>query len=65
MRVLELGCGTGSMWIGRSELIGLCSKLVLSDFSEGMLETAKQNVGTYENLTYKTIDIQEDRKSVV
>ena len=58
MRVLELGCGTGSMWKGRSELIGLCSKLVLSDFSEGMLETAKQNVGTYENLEYRVIDIQ-------
>ena len=58
MSVLELGCGTGSMWIGRSGLIGLCSKLVLSDFSEGMSETAKQNVGTYENLEYRVIDIQ-------
>ena len=23
MKVLELGCGTGSMWAGRGELIGL------------------------------------------
>lgn len=59
MKVLELGCGTGSMWAGRGELIGLCSKLVLSDFSEGMLETTKQNVGAYENLEYRVIDIQD------
>ena len=59
MKVLELGCGTGSMWAGRGELIGLCAKLVLSDFSEGMLETAKQNVGAYENLEYRVIDIQD------
>ena len=59
MRCLELGCGTGSMWSGHGELIGLCSKLVLSDFSEGMLETAKQNVGIYANLEYRVIDIQD------
>ena len=38
MSVLELGCGTGDMWTGKQETIRRCSRLVLSDFSEGMLE---------------------------
>ena len=57
MKVLELGCGTGSMWKGHEQLIGECGRLVLSDFSEGMLETARGNVGEYGNVEYRVIDI--------
>ena len=59
MKVLELGCGTGDMWKNRKDLIKLCSKLTLSDFSEGMLSTTKNNIGEYNNIDYKVIDIQE------
>ncbi len=59
MRVLELGCGTGDMWMGRDELVSKCSRLVLSDFSEGMLETTKKNLADYENIEYEVIDIQD------
>lgn len=59
MKVLELGCGTGDMWKNREGLINLCSQLTLSDFSEGMLATAKSNIGEYDNVDYKVIDIQE------
>lgn len=58
-KVLEIGCGTGDMWKNRESLIGDCSKLVLSDFSEGMLAAAENNIGNYDNLEYKIIDIQE------
>lgn len=58
-KVLEIGCGTGDMWTNRGSLIGDCSKLILSDFSEGMLAAAKNNVGNYDNIEYKIIDIQE------
>lgn len=58
MRVLELGCGTGSMWVGKSAQIENCSKLVLSDFSEGMIETARQNLTAYNKIEYSVIDIQ-------
>lgn len=58
-KVLEIGCGTGDMWKNRESLIGDCSKLVLSDFSEGMLAAAENNVGHYDNMEYKIIDIQE------
>jgi ubiquinone/menaquinone biosynthesis C-methylase UbiE len=50
MKVLEIGTGTGSMWVGHDDLITKCDKIVLSDFSEGMLETAKKNVGERENV---------------
>lgn len=57
-RVLELGCGTGSMWKGHDELIKKCGELVLSDFSDAMVETTRQTVGAQPNVTYRSIDIQ-------
>ena len=58
-KVLEIGCGTADMWKNRESLIGDCSKLILSDFSEGMLAAAKNNIGNYDNVEYRIIDIQE------
>ena len=58
MKVLELGCGTGDMWKGHEDLMGACSSLTLSDFSEGMLESAKTNLGEKPGLEYRVIDIQ-------
>lgn len=57
--VLELGCGTGEMWSGRENVINMCSRLILSDFSEGMLQTAKRNLKGYDNIEYQAIDIQD------
>ena len=59
MNVLEIGCGTGDMWKNRETLIGKCSKLILSDFSEGMVATTKTNIGNYDNVEYRIMDIQE------
>lgn len=59
MKVLEAGCGTGAMWKAKESLIRACSKLVLSDFSEAMVEAAKGNIGNYANIEYKVLDIQE------
>lgn len=59
MRVLELGCGTGDMWCGHDHIIQKCERLVLSDFSEGMLETAKATVSGYSNVQHMVIDIQD------
>ena len=59
MSVLELGCGTGDMWKKREKLISTCNKLILSDFSEGMVATAKDNIGNYDNVEYRVIDIQD------
>lgn len=57
-KVLELGCGTGSMWTNNLQLLTEDVQLVLTDFSEGMLQTAKQNVIS-ENVRFQQVDIQE------
>ena len=59
MRILELGCGTGSMWIEHKDVVGKCSHAVFSDLSEGMLAEAKGNIGEPANVEYRVIDIQQ------
>ena len=59
MSVLELGCGTGEMWAGRDEIISRCGRLVLSDFSEGMLDRAKETLRGRAGIEYRVIDIQD------
>lgn len=57
-RILELGCGTGSMWLGKLNLLEPDKHLILSDFSAGMLESARNNLGIHPQVVYQTIDIQ-------
>ena len=59
MKVLELGCGTGSLWMGHDDIIGKLGKLVLTDLSGGMLETARKNIGDRCNTEYQVADIQD------
>ncbi len=58
-RVLELGCGTASMWKGHEDMIGKCSSLILSDFSETMVDTARGNLGEHDKVVYSVMDIQD------
>ena len=58
MSVLELGCGTGSMWVGKGNLVKKCGKLILSDFSEGMLKQTRETLKDLNGIEYQTIDIQ-------
>lgn len=55
-RVLELGCGTGSMWRGVT-LPDDC-RVTLTDFSAGMLETAKANTA-HLAADYAVVDAQD------
>ena len=57
MKILELGCGTGSMWTKHLHLLR-SSSLVLTDFSEGMLETARKNVVS-DQVSFARVDIQD------
>lgn len=57
-RILELGCGTGNVWKDRLSLLEPNCSLILSDFSSGMLETAKETVGMDPRVDYQVIDIQ-------
>lgn len=58
MKVLELGCGTGSLWSGHMDELEKCSRVILTDFSEGMLESARKNLGDLGNFEYQVVDIQ-------
>ncbi len=59
MSVLELGCGTGDMWLGQKDLIRRCARFVLSDFSAGMIGKAKETLRGYDEIDYRVIDIQD------
>ena len=43
--VLELGCGPGSLWKRNLDRIPAASKIVMSDFSAGMLRDSQSNLG--------------------
>ena len=57
-RLLELGCGTASMWSGKLDMLPKGSQLILTDFSEGMLETAMHHTAGFDNVQYCIVDIQ-------
>ena len=59
MKVLELGCGTGSIWTEPSRWLPDDAALLLTDFSEGMLETARGNVPAQPNISFAQVDIQD------
>jgi len=58
MKVLELGCGTGSMWAEPSRWLPSDASLLLTDLSEGMLETTRGNVPAQPNISFAQVDIQ-------
>ena len=58
-RILELGCGTGDMWKGKPALLDGGTQLILTDFSSGMLETAKKNIEYSDYVDFKVVDIQD------
>lgn len=58
MSILELGCGNGSHWENRIEKLPKGCKLILSDFSDGMLSLVRKKYSAYENVFFRKIDIQ-------
>lgn len=56
-RILELGCGNGSMWMDHTLPDG--AELILTDFSAGMLDSARENVGERANISFRQADIQQ------
>lgn len=46
------------IWAKHPDAIRLCSALVLTDLSEGMLEAARDCVGEYDNVSYEQADTQ-------
>lgn len=56
--ILELGCGTGSMWQSKLHLIVNDTKLTLTDFSENMVSVAQNTLGAHENVSYGVANIE-------
>ena len=57
--ILELGCGTASMWAEQDDLIARCGVLTLTDLSEMMLQEARESIGERKNVEYALADIQD------
>ena len=55
--LLEVGCGPGSLWRSNWARIPESWQITLTDFSPGMLEEARQNLGD-ERFAYQVADIQ-------
>ena len=56
-RVLEVGCGTGSLWENSPELIDTFSELVLTDISTGMIDIVKENYAGRKNIQIQAMDV--------
>lgn len=58
-KILELGCGNGLFWENSRDRINNNWNITLSDFSDGMLKSAKQKLDKVGlNFKYEKIDIQ-------
>lgn len=57
-KILELGCGNGSMWKDKYNELPEGVELTLTDFSNGMLEDTKKNLGHKKNIRFMQVDIQ-------
>jgi ubiquinone/menaquinone biosynthesis C-methylase UbiE len=59
-RILELGCGTGDFWYKNRQSIKNDWNITLSDFSMGMINSAKKRSEDISfSFTYKEIDAQD------
>ena len=58
LNVLELGCGTGELWKSNLNSINKMKQLIITDFSNDMVETTKLVIGNRDNVNYERMDIQ-------
>ena len=56
--LLEVGCGNGSLWKGRLDRLPKGCRLTLTDLSQGMLDAAREALGTPDFVTFAQADIQ-------
>jgi ubiquinone/menaquinone biosynthesis C-methylase UbiE len=56
-RVLEVGCGTGSLWEHYPQLIETFSELVLTDLSKGMIELVAERYEGRKNIQIQVMDV--------
>jgi len=58
-RVIEFGCGNGTIWTNNKNKLPKDIKVIMTDLSEGMLQTTKDNLlGVEQVIDYSVMDIQ-------
>ncbi len=45
MKILELGCGSGSLWLENRSRIPASAHIILSDISDGMMRDTRRSIG--------------------
>src|SRR5215469_3584276 len=59
LNILELGCGTGLFWLANRKNIVKSWSIILSDYSDGMLETTRNNLSQLNyNFKYEIINVE-------
>ena len=58
--ILELGCGPGTLWVENKKYIPAGWEILITDFSEGMLEAARVNLSdALYNTRFRVVDAQD------
>ncbi|MCI5731808.1 MAG: MerR family transcriptional regulator, partial [Eubacterium sp.] len=55
MKVLEIGCGDGTLWSANQKRLPESISVTLSDISEGMLRDARRNLSTIDNKEFSYV----------
>ncbi len=56
--ILELGCGAGGLWKRNLDRIPEKCSILLTDFSEGMIRDARQNLASDRDFEFRIVDAQ-------
>lgn len=60
IRILEVGCGNGELWVKNSDRLPKDCKVYLTDISEGMLRDAKNKLKNIDyNFIFSKVDAQD------
>src|SRR5919198_6183212 len=58
-RVLELGCGSGTLWSENADRLGAGWEVLVTDFSTGMVETARSSLKGLSQFMFAVVDAQD------
>jgi len=58
-KILELGCGNGAQWQNKIDGIPNGYHIILSDFSDGMVNIVNDKYSEHEAFSFQQIDIQD------
>ena len=60
MKILEVGCGDGALWLQNKDRLPVDIQVTLSDVSEGMLRDARRALGTEDTrFDFRVLDCQQ------